>query len=154
VDALNELDRILRTGIGPSAEVVEDPDELHRQIVAELLDAESDDELEQVGSAEGWQTLEGIPVAIQGFRWRPSEYKEGPPVFCVVYATRMDDGSRVVLTVGSAGIMAQLTNLARRGRLPGAVRMLVRAEKPSKGGFYPLRLATPEGIDNNAQAEA
>jgi hypothetical protein len=151
--ALDELDRILRTGVAPTEQVETDPDEIHRQIVAELLDAATDDELENVGSATPWQEMEGIPVTIQGFRWRPSEYKEGPPVFCVVFANRVDDGGRVVLTTGSAGVMAQLANLAKRERLPGAIRKLVRAEKPSKGGFYPLRLVTPDGVTNEPTPE-
>jgi hypothetical protein len=149
VAALDELDRILRTGIGPTQTVEDlDPEEIHRQIISELLDAASDDELEQIGTAVGWATLEGVPVAIQGFKWRPSEYKEGPPVFCVVYVNRMDDGERVVVTIGSAGVMAQMANLAKRGRLPGAIRQLKKADTPTKGGFYPLRLITPEGVSN------
>ena len=150
--ALNELDEILRTFKAPAGVVESDPDAIQREIIAELLDAETDDELEFVGSAEGWATMEGIPVVIQGFRWRPSEYDKGAPVFAVVYATRVDDGTKVVLTTGAGGVLAQLHNLARRGRLPGAIRMLVRAAKPTKGGFYPLRLATPPGVSNDPPA--
>lgn len=154
MDALNELENILRTGVGPNQSVESDPEAIQREIIAELLDAETDDELEFVGNAEGWQDMEGVPVVIQGFRWRPSEYDKGSPVFAVVYATRVDDGARVVLTCGSGGVMAQLCNLAKRNRLPGAIRALKRADKPTKGGFYPLRLVTPPGVSNETEPEA
>lgn len=154
IAALDELDNILRTGMAPQQYVEDDPAIVQRQIIEELLEAETDAELEYVGSAVGWQELEGVPVEIHGFKWRPSEYKDGPPVYCIVFVTTMDDATRKVVTTGSAGIMAQLSNMARRGRIPGAIRKLVRAEKPTKGGFYPLRLVTPEGVTNAPEGTA
>lgn len=145
--ALNELEAILLNmddARRTLTDIQEDPREAERQIIAQLLAAETDDDLEVVGNAEGWAELEGVPVEIRGFRWRPSEYKEGPPVYCVVFGNRVDDGSAVVLTTGSAGIMAQLCNLARRERIPGVIRKLQRADKATKGGFYPLRLVSTD----------
>lgn len=154
---LDELDRILMGG-DMEAEVIDDPGEISRQIIAELLAAETDDDLEFVGTAQGWQELEGVPVEIQGFRWRPSDFTPDDPekfhnsIYLVVFGNRMDDGEAVVLTTGSLNVCAQLSNLARRGSIPGAVRILARAEKPTKNNFYPLRLvSTPEEIERRKQ---
>jgi hypothetical protein len=145
---LEDLEKLLLSGERP--DVVDDPEEIGREIMMQLLAAESDEELESFGSATGWRDLEGVPVEIHGFRWRPSAYEEGANVFFVVNATRLDDGSRVVLTTGSQNVLAQLINMAKRGTLVGAKRMLTRAEKPTARGFYPLWLVTPPGTDTAA----
>lgn len=140
--ALDEFDSIL-TGQTEPPEVVDDPDEISRQIIMQLLSAESEAELESFGQTLGWRDAEGIPMQIQGFRWRPSSFDEGGPVFVIVNAFRLDTGEAVVLTTGSGNVLAQLSWLARHGKLPGAVRELVKAEKATTRGYYPLMLRTP-----------
>lgn len=157
VAQLDELESIL-LGDAELPDVVDDPAEISREIMAQLLAAESDEELEQVGSATGWRELPGVPMELHGFRWRPSSYEEGAPVFFVVNATRLDTGERVVLTTGSGNILAQLCNMARRGTLTGAVRALEIADTPTKQGFRPNWLRTPtasmiEAAKEKAEAE-
>jgi hypothetical protein len=142
VAELDELEQIL-LGAKELPEVVDDPAEISREIMAQLLAAESDEELETVGSATGWRELAGVPVEIRGFRWRPSAYEEGAAIFFVVNAIRLDTGERVVLTTGSGNILAQLCNMARRGTLVGAVRALEISETTTKQGFRPNWLRTP-----------
>jgi hypothetical protein len=150
---LAELERILLTD--EQVEVVDDPAEMSKEIVAQLLGAETDEELESFGDAVGWRDLQGVPMEIHNFRWRPSDFmgEGGASVYFVVEATRLDEGARVVLTTGSRNVLAQLTNLAKRGRIPGAVRMLTKAEKATRAGFYPLWLQTPPGYDQAAADE-
>lgn len=142
VAQLDELERIL-LGDAELPDVVDDPAEISREIMAQLLAAESDEELEAVGEAIGWRELPGVPMELHGFRWRPSSFEEGAPVFFVVNATRLDTGQRVVLTTGSGNILAQLCNMARRGTLVGAIRALEIADTPTKQGFRPNWLRTP-----------
>lgn len=135
--------------------MVDDPQEISREIIAQLLSAETDEELEQVGAATGWRELAGVPVQIEGFRWRPSAFEEGAPVFFVVTGTRLDTGERVVLTTGSGNVLAQLCNMAKRGTLQGAVRTVEIADKQTKSGFKPYWLRTPtQEMINRARAEA
>lgn len=138
-----ELERILLTD--EEVEVVDDPDLMSKEIVAQLLSAESDEELENFGNAQGWRELEGVPMLVHGFRWRPSDMEGGASIYFVVDATQLDTGERVVLTTGSRNVLAQLTNLAKRGRIPGAVRQITKAQKATRAGFFPLMLTTPEG---------
>lgn len=135
---LDELERLLVSG--ERTEVVEDPALMTRQVIEQLLAAESDEELFSSGQAIGWRNLLGLPVELNGFRWRPSSFEEGSNVFFVVFGKRMDNGEPVVLTTGASGILAQLVNLARRGRLVGAVVKMVEADKPTRSGYKPLRL--------------
>lgn len=146
---VTELEQIL-LGEKEVPEVVDDPAQIQKEIMAQLLAAESDEELEQMGTAIGWRELLGVPIELHGFRWRPSAFEDGAPVFFVVQGTRLDTGEKVVLTTGSGNVLAQLTNMARRGTLTGAVRMLEASDKPTKQGFIPLWLRTPM----QAQVEA
>jgi len=151
--AINELEEALLSGIAPM-EVEQDPEEVSREIVAALLAAESDEELERL-EAESWGPSKGsptkppspgylgVPFEIHSFVWRPSTFEEGQPVFLVVRALRLDDGSPHVLTIGSAQVMAQLANLAKRGRLP-VIRELAGTETKQKRMVYWLK--TPEEV--------
>jgi hypothetical protein len=139
--AIDELERALRDGTMP-AEVERNPEDVSREIIAQLLDAESDEELERL-EAEPWGGLVGVPFEIHGFVWRPSSFDEGQPVFLVVRALRMDDGSPHVLTTGSGQVMAQLVNLAKRGSLP-CVRELASDTTKSQHTVYWLK--TPDSI--------
>ena len=144
VEALQELKRILVSGVSPDQVAPwEDPEDISRDIVMQLLSAKTDAELEMMGAAQGWRELEGVPVEINGFSWRPSRFEQGPGVFFVVRGVRLDTGEPVVLTTGSANVLAQLTNMAERGTLIGAVRKLVQAEKATQAGYHPLWLVTP-----------
>lgn len=152
MSALDELERLLLSDERP--EVVDDPEEISREIVLQLLGAQSDEELEQVGQATGWLELEGVPVRIGGFRWRPSAYEQGAPIFLVVQAERLDTAEPVILTTGGMNVIAQLANMARRGTLVGAVRRLVKAEKATAAGYHPLWLETPPEEKTRRQQEA
>lgn len=142
VAQLDELEAML-LGTKDVPDVVDDPAEIQREIMAQLLGASSDEELEQVGNAIGWRELAGVPMELHGFRWRPSTYEEGAPLFFVVDATRLDTGQRVALTTGSGNILAQLTNMARRGTLVNSIRALEIADTPTKQGFRPNWLRSP-----------
>lgn len=133
LEAIDELEKALLEGKAP-VEVVRDPEDVSREIIAQLLAAESDEELERL-EAEGWGEHVGVPFEIHDFVWRPSSFEEGQAVFLVVRALRLDDGSPHVLTTGSGQVMAQLANLAKRERLP-AIRQLASAETKSKRSVY------------------
>ena len=149
---LDELKEILLSGSLPDQEVMSDPAEAQRQIIAQLLDAQSDDDLENFGNAISWADMKGVPIEIRGFRWLPSQFDEGPAVFMVVQGTRLDTGEPVVLTTGGANVMAQLANLATRGSLVGAIREMVEGSK-TRQGFTPLWLQTPEGVRQARDAD-
>jgi hypothetical protein len=112
-----------------------------RQIFERAISAKDDDELENLGSSTPWQDLAGIPVEILGFDAAESEKKDGggPPIFSVVDIIRLDTGDPVTVTNGSWGVWSSLINLAKRGEIPGAIRVLEIGEK-TKGGGSPQKL--------------
>lgn len=156
---INELEAILLANDADALpEVADDPEAMSREIIAQLLAAESDEELESFGAAIGWRSILGEPVQIKGFSWRPSDFDEGSIVYFVVRVLRVnpDTGELepAVLTTGSRFVLAQLTNMAKRGTLIDSWRECVESERKTRGGFNPLRLRTPERIPGSGQAAA
>lgn len=154
IAALDELHRLLLDPEAEVAEVSSDPDEAAREIIAQIMAAESDDETYSVGSATGWRDLEGVPVEIRGFRWRASTFEEGGNVYVIVSAVLLDDGEMVTLTTGGRTVLAQLYSLAKRGKLPGEQVRLVKAKKATANGFYPLQLERVGHRDEATATEA
>lgn len=149
--SLTELERVLLND--EEVEFVDDPQAMQREITAQLLGAESDEELEAFGQAVGWQELLNVPVTIYGFRWRPSDFEEGASIYFIADVARQDTGERLAVTTGSRNVLAQLTNLAKRERLP-VTRYLAKSEKPTRGGFHPLWLRTPDDVEGEVVDDA
>jgi hypothetical protein len=148
---------------GKRIEFLDDPRAIQREILLQLQAASDDDELEPA-EAQGWRTLLDVPVRIKGFRWLPSDEQyiseDSSTVFVVIFGTRLDTDEPVVLTTGGVNVLIQLSNLARRDRLP-AVRAL-KESKPSRkrvdettgevgGGFKSLWLYTPDEYAREAE---
>jgi hypothetical protein len=140
--SLDELELILMDELEPP-EVSTDPEAISREIMQQILKAETDEDMLQIGQATGWKELLGVPVEIHAFRWLASRYDQGAKVFFVVRATRLDTGEDVILTTSGNNVLAQLINLARRDRFP-SVWVLVEAEKETANGYRPLWLAPPD----------
>lgn len=141
--ALQEFKDIL-TGQSDPIEVADDPAEIQREILLQIMNATSDDGIYGVGNATGWREYEGVPVEIRGFRWRPSSLDEGSPVYVVVNAIVIDSGEVVVLTTGANTVLAQLYAFAKNGRLPGE-RVVLEKGKQTASGYYPLQLRPVAG---------
>lgn len=141
--SLDQFDEILRTG-EYNVEIIDDPGEISRQIIDQLLAAKSDDELQAFGNAEGWREYLGVPMELRNFKWLRSTIEgDGLPIYAVVQATDLQAGEVRTLTCGSANVLAQLSNMARRGTLVGGVWMLVEAETKTRAGYTPLMLKQP-----------
>lgn len=150
IAGLDELDMILRTG-EVNAEVIDDPDQISKSIIDQLLGAETDEQLQDFGNAQGWKNLIGVPIELRGFRWRQSDFEEGAPIYFIVAGTRLDTGEQVTLTTGSLNVLAQLSNMARRQTLAGSVWQLHQSDKPTKSNFYPMWLVQPEAVKQAAR---
>lgn len=126
-----------------------------QSIMERILNAADDDEAENIGSAIGWQKYLGVPMEIHSFRPLPSEKEgDGPPFYLLCELTNMITGDALAVSIGSWGVVAQLINLAERGKIPGAIRILEKGEE-TKAGRNPLRLvSTQREIDERTAAKA
>jgi hypothetical protein len=152
---LDRLDEILLTGDLGGVEIVDDPDEIRRSIVQQLLAAEDDAQLQDFGNAEPWGNYFDVPMELESFTWRTSTIEgEGSPVYFIVAANDLEAGVRRVLTTGSSNVLAQLSNMARRGTLAGSVWMLHEADKATARGYKPHWLVQPEAVKQAARDRA
>jgi len=126
-----------------------------KDILERILNASDDDEAENIGQALGWQNYLGQPMGILSFRPAPSEKEgDGPPFYLLVDIKNMISGDELTVSIGSWGVIAQLINLAERGKIPGAIRILEKGEE-TKAGRNPLRLvSTQREIDERMAAKA
>lgn len=136
---------------GTRVEELEDPEEISKAILLDLLRATNDAELEPV-EAQSWTAdYSGVPIEIRGFAWRPSDPKYaddgGSSVFVVVHGRELESGRPVVLTCGARNVLAQLSNLARRDRFP-VIRMIEGTE--TRRGYQTYWLKTPPGYELDA----
>lgn len=109
------------------------------RMMAAMVQATSAEQWEELFAAAHFKDNAGKRVRIHTFRQSPSQY-EGPlGVFFICDVTWLATGENDVLTIGSDMAMAQLLNCWKRGDLPHDFE-IVRKDKPTRGGFYPMRL--------------
>jgi|SRR5215475_2086292 len=132
-----------------------DTSNAQQDILERILNATDDDEAENIGGALGWQNYLGVPMIIQSFRPLPTEKKgDGPPFYLLCEVSNVITGDNLTVSIGSWGVLAQLINLAERGKIPGAVRILTKGDE-TKAGRNPLKLISTESeINERAAAKA
>lgn len=179
IAAVEDLRKLLMSGAWEDfegeGEVIDDPEAVQREIMAELLYAESDDEVLNQTPAIGLRELarryvshhglppsDGVALELHGFKWRRSDIEgQGLPIYFIISATRLDTGERIVTTTGASTVIAQVANLAIRRTLDGAKVLCTETEKATRGGYYPMALvrtprvtASPAPSASAAQAAA
>jgi hypothetical protein len=151
--AAEELDAMLAQIVGaePSAQEIlqaivggEDLPEASAQqsqsgIVARILGAAGADAVLDMGEPVKAEELEQIPLLVKGVRWMRSTFDEGPGVYAVADAVRIDNEEQVKVTCGGVNVMTQLLKLQTMGVLPQKVK-IVKASRPTKSGYYPYWL--------------
>lgn len=117
----------------------EDPSVAALAIVAQVLSADTPEEVLADVEAEGVRQRLEEPFLLTDVSFRRSEYEAGMPFYVLMRGTDTATGEGVLLTTGSQKITAQVFRLLQLGALPR--RVVVRqAKKPSRSGYYPLRL--------------
>lgn len=148
-----ELDAMLAQIVGqePSAQEIlqaivgsEDLPEASAQqsqagIVARILGAEGAAGVLDMGEPIKAEELEQVSLEVRGVRWFSSTFEEGPGVYAVIDATRLDNDERIKVTCGGVNVMTQLLKLQTMSAFPQKVK-IVKASRPTKSGFYPYWL--------------
>lgn len=117
----------------------DDPEVIGTRIMAQLLAAETPEEVLADAEAVGLRQYLDTPFLLEGVDFRQSEYEEGMPFYCLLFGREVESGEKVTLTTGAQSVVAQAFRLAQRGWLPRTV-MAKQAKKATKSGFYPVRL--------------
>lgn len=123
---------------------IEDPEVVAQEIAQRILGADDVDAILGMFESTPMQELLGVPLEITGVRFNASTFTEGPPVYAVIDAKRLDDGSGVTATCGGRSIMAALYRMWQLDAFPQRLQV-VESKNPTKAGYKPLLLkrATP-----------
>lgn len=132
---------IVKVLYGEQVMAFTDPDEAARAIVTRILSAETAEDVLKVAGTLSAEDVLGQPMMIHDVRWMRSAFEEGVGAFGVLSITRGEDGVAEALTCGSRNVVAQVARLAQLDALPIRCK-LVRTEKATTAGFYPLWLTT------------
>lgn len=108
-------------------------------IVAQLLAAETIDDLNAPWDGTSGRNLAGKRLTIRGISARPSSFEGGAGIFLVADAVDAKTGERAVFTTSALAPVIQLAQAYKRGLFPLLVEIVV-AERPTARGFYPYHL--------------
>lgn len=124
---------------GQFMEGAEDPERIALMLTAQILSAETPEEVLASADATGVRQFLDTPFELESVDFQRSEYEQGQPFYVVMKGVNITTGERVVLTTGSRKVTAQAFQLSRRGWLPAKV-VAKQATRPTKDGYFPLRL--------------
>lgn len=115
------------------------PDEATERIVAQILEAESPEDLEEPWNGQGLTSLIGRVLQVQDVKRLPSEFKSGPGWYLGLDCVLVETGETRFVTTGSISVLAQIGRAYQKGWLP--LQVIARVpERPSKNGYFPVHL--------------
>lgn len=124
---------------GQFMEGSDDPERVGLLITAQILNAATPEEVLASAEATGLRQFLDQPFELETVDFQRSEYEQGQPFYVVMKGVNITTGEAVVLTTGSRKVTAQAFQLARKGWLPAKV-VAKQATRPTRDGYYPLRL--------------
>lgn len=122
----------MRTMDGSASGAVED-------IVAAVMNADNVVDILAESTLLDAEDILGVPLQIWGYKVNESEFQQGMPGYMVINAIRIDTKADATFTTGAYKVQAQMLRLGQLQKFPVNAKV-VKAAKPTKGGFYPLQL--------------
>lgn len=129
---------------------IEDPEQAQRAIVAQVLQAESLQQVFADHSTIATKEMVGVPLRITDGRLMSGNLGEGDSVYMVIDAVDLRTGEIVVLNTGAPKIMAIVYRIKQMGKLPVEAEV-VEAGRARPGQNAPLGL---RAIGETAEAVA
>jgi hypothetical protein len=115
------------------------PTDTHRQIIEEIMEAQTLDDLLANEEPEDMVNFVGRVIIIRDYSINDSDFAEGAPIYVALKVTDEESGERRVITTGEQNIMAQVITAKERGWLPLKCRP-IQSTRPNRHGRYLIRL--------------
>lgn len=122
-------------------------------IVAQLLAAETIDDLNAPWEGTSGRKLAGKRLQVRGVTARRSSFEGGTGIFLVADAVDASSGEKAVFTTSAMAVIIQLAQAHKRGMFPLLVEVVV-ADRPTARGFYPYHLRVLAAGRSAAGAQA
>lgn len=160
-DTLAELERFY---LGVPVASDDSPEATYRRISEQIMAATTVDEVLADVEATGARDVLDTPLEFVGCSWHQSTIEHGAPWYAAVAAYDAETREPMVVTCGARTVMKQLVRIMMidreraglwtpgtewtvdhiRGRLVTPEPVMVRqSRKPTKAGYWPLRLIRP-----------
>jgi hypothetical protein len=125
---------------------IQDPASASLAMVERILASESAGDVLAKSDTTPAKELDGVPLEVSAVRWMGSKYRDadgegaqGPAVFALIEAKRLDTGTAVLVTCGSLMVMAQLYKLRQIDALSSQpVKIVVKPA--TANGYRPMNL--------------
>lgn len=124
-------------------------EQIEANILAGYLNAETLEDLLDVGTTVQASDILGKPLIIKAVHWNQSKVLNGPPVYAVITAT--GGGKPLTITCGSKNVMTQLFAANAKGWLPFDA-VLDELPHETANGFRPMYLRAVLPADEDAWA--
>lgn len=108
-------------------------------IVRQLLDATTIDDLNEPWESTSGKKLNGRRLEIRSITQRASSFEEGAGIFLVADAVDASSGEQTTFTTSALSVVIQLARAWQLGMFP-IIADIVVAERPTARGFYPYHL--------------
>lgn len=122
----------------------EDTEAVYARMAAQLLQANTADEVFDSQDSTKAETVLGIPIWCTDVKVRESdeEFTEGLGYFAIIKGVRSDKRTECVISCGGWSVVMELIRIHMLHDLP---QMMVVRQKPrkTKRGFYPLYIGRP-----------
>lgn len=118
---------------------IEDPEVVAQEIAQRILGATDVETILGMFESTPMQDLLGVPLDVAGVRFNASTFTEGPPVYAVIEATRLDTGEGVTSTCGGRSVMAALYRMWQLDAFPQKLQV-VESKNATKAGNKVLLL--------------
>src|SRR5215469_14319532 len=118
---------------------LENSDGAAERILAQILAANTWEELDAPWEASKAEQLMGKRMELQYAERRPSDFRDGLGIFLVLHMVDCQSGEAVVATTSSISILGQVARAYALNALPLIVEFIV-ADRPTQKGYRPHHL--------------
>lgn len=135
---------MLNNWLTERGEVGNETDIAIAEIVAQVLSADSVEEVLADHKAIGMRELLNVPLRIHSAKPLRSAFELGSPWFYYVECERLDTGQRIGVTSGAQTVIAQLVRIDMLDGFPCECMPMLSKGKPTVKGYWPYKLAFPK----------
>lgn len=120
-----------------------DPEQASRDIVMQILNAESIDAVLDMAGTTPCEEILDRPIEIRAARAMRSAFEQGATMYLLLDVVDLDTSEALKVTCGARNVMAQLYRITQIGKLPVRGR-ICQSDRPTAQGYYPLWLKRAE----------